>query len=241
MARFLKMARGMDRMLVLVCRDENKASEAKRALLRLDRENRISVYAYALVGKNVDGTVTAKEAQDFGPLGTFVGTALANVVSVFDRPITAFSGTFGAAPGCTANPNHLRLGGDFIEDVAELFVPGMFAVFAEVDEHWTTPVDVQMEIIGGKVLRRALSHLDFALAKQDVAAIKADLAQLKAEDAQASSDRKEKLQEKVTQVDSRLQAQLHRVNDLRQAAERQARTKVQVLLSRKSRAKSNAA
>jgi len=209
-------------MIVLVCCDESRATEAKRALLRLERENRISVYAYALVGKNLDGTVTVKEAQEFGPLGSFVGSALANLVSVFDRSITAFQGKLRTAPGCATHPNHLRLGGDFIEDVAEFFAPSMFAVFAEVDEHWTTPVDVQMETIGGRVLRRALSHLDFALAKQDVAAIKADLAQLKAEHAQASTDRKEKLQEKVTQLDSRLQVQSQRVNDLRQAAERQA-------------------
>ena len=241
MARHVKVPRAMDRMLVVICRDENKAAEAKTALLRLDRENRISVYAYALVGKKVDGSVTVKESQDFGPLGTFVGTALANLVSVFDRPIAAFRSALGTAPGPTAHPNHLRLGGDFIDDIAELFVPWTFAVFAEVDEHWTAPVDVQMELIGGTVLRRALSHLDFGLAKLDVAAIKADLAQLKAEHAQASSERKEKLEEKLKQLDSRLQAQLQRANDLRQAAEREAQTKVNVLLSKKSRLKSKAA
>jgi uncharacterized membrane protein len=231
----------MDRMLVVICREENKTEEAKRALLRLDRENRISIYAYALVGKNVNGTVTVKEAQDFGPLGTFVGTALANLVSVFDHPIAAFRSTTGIAPGRTAHPNHVRLGGDFIDDVAELFVPWTFAVFAEVDEHWTTPVDAQMEIIGGTVLRRALSHLDFAPAKQDVAAIKADLAQLKAEHDQANGDRKEKLQEKLNQLNSRLQVQLQRAKDLRQATEREAQTKVQVLLAKKNQVESNAA
>ena len=63
-----------------------------------------------------------------------------------------------------------------------------------------------METIGGTVFRRALSDVEDTVDDEDIAAIKADLAQMKAEHAQARADRKAKLQEKINQLDSKLQA-----------------------------------
>ena len=59
--------------------------------------------------------------------------------------------------------------------------------------------------------------------------MKADLAQLKAEHAQAHSDRKAKLQEKINQLDSKIQAQLQTAKEKRAAAERKAQAKVEIL------------
>ena len=66
----------MDRMLVVVFGNEAKAYEGKKALLQLDGEGSISVYAYAVVAKNADGSATVKQGDDAGPLGTLVGTSL---------------------------------------------------------------------------------------------------------------------------------------------------------------------
>lgn len=41
----------MDRMLVVVFNDDGKAYEAKKALLQLDHEGSISIYAYAVMAK----------------------------------------------------------------------------------------------------------------------------------------------------------------------------------------------
>ena len=46
--------------------------------------------------------------------------------------------------------------------------PGKFAVVAEIQEDWTTPVDTRMEAIGGKVFRRALSEVKHAVNEEDV-------------------------------------------------------------------------
>jgi len=73
---------------------------------------------------------------------------------------------------------------------------------------------------------------------EDIAAIKADLAQMKAEYAQARADRKTKIQEKIDQLNSKLQAQLQKAKDQRQAAERDAQLKLDAL---KEKAKGAAA
>ena len=170
------------------------------------------------------GTLAIKDAQDFGPFAGFAGTSLENFVLAFDTPLSSIR---------TQHPSHPRLAADFVADVEELFAPGTFALFSEVDEHWTTPVDVQMEVIGATVLRRALSHLDSGAAKLELAAIRADLAQLKEEHAKSQADRKDKLRQKLKQLESRMQAQLKRVEDAKRTAERQAQTKVQVLTAKR--------
>ena len=55
--------------------------------------------------------------------------------------------------------NNARVGEDFVDDVRQELQPNKFAVVAEIQEDWTTPVDSRMEAIGGKVYRRALSEV----------------------------------------------------------------------------------
>jgi hypothetical protein len=59
--------------------------------------------------------------------------------------------------------------------------------------------------------------------------MKADLDQLKAEHARAQADRKAKLQDKISQLDSRIQAQLQKAKERSAAVERRAQAKVEVL------------
>jgi hypothetical protein len=61
-----------------------------------------------------------------------------------------------------------------------------------------------------------------------------------AEHAQAHAARKIKLQEKINQLESRLQAQLQKAKERREAAELEARAKVE-LLRKKAAAKAKAA
>ncbi|MGA2841551.1 MAG: hypothetical protein ABSG18_15475 [Steroidobacteraceae bacterium] len=44
---------------------------------------------------------------------------------------------------------------DFLTDVATALTPGKYAVVADVDEDWVTPVDTRMEAVGGVVFRRS--------------------------------------------------------------------------------------
>ena len=220
----------MERMLVVVFDNEGKAYEGKKALLRLDGEGSISVYAYAVLAKHMDGTATIKQGDDDGPLGTLLGTAVGSLVGILGGPAgVAVGATAGMIGGGLFDVNNVRIGEDFIDDVTKALTPGKVAVVAEVEEEWTAPVDTRMEPIGGVVYRRALAEVTDTVNQEEIAAMKADLAQLKAEHAQARADRQSKLQEKIEQLDSRIQAYVQRVTDRRQAAERHAKAKAQRL------------
>ena len=231
----------MDRMLVVVFDNETKAYEGKKALLQLDGEGSISVYAYAVLAKNADGTSTVKQGDDSGPTGTLLGTSFGSLIGLLGGPVgLAIGATAGLAVGAAADLNNARIGEDFIDDVIKTLVPNRVAVVAEIEEDWTTPVDTRMEAIGGSVFRRALSDVKQTIHEENVAAMQADLAQMKAEHAKAHADRKAKLQEKINQLDSKMQTQLQKAKDRREALERQAQAKVEVLKAKAAAAKAKA-
>jgi uncharacterized membrane protein len=220
----------MDRMLVVVFDNESKAYEGKKALLQLDGEGSITVYGYAVVAKNSDGTTTVKQGDDYGPLGTLTGTAVGSLIGLLGGPVgVAIGAAAGLTVGAAVDVNNAGIGYDFIDDVTKVLLPNRVAVIAEIDEDWTTPVDNRMEAIGGIVFRRALSDVKQTIHDEHIAAMKADMAQMKAEHAQARADRQAKLHEKINQLDSKLQAQLQKAKEQRQAAERQAQAKVDIL------------
>jgi len=220
----------MDRMLVVVFDNESKAYEGKKALLQLDSEGNISVYGYAVVAKNADGTASIKQGDDAGPLGTLAGTALGSLIGILGGPVgLAIGATAGFAGGMTGDLLNAGVGDDFIYDVSKSLLPTKVAVVAEIEEDWTTPVDTRMEAIGGVIFRRALSDVVHQVHQENVNSMKADMAQLKAEHAQAHANRKGKLQEKINQLDSKIQAQLDKAKERRQAAERAVQAKAQIL------------
>jgi uncharacterized membrane protein len=220
----------MDRMLVVVFDNETKAYEGKRALIQLDSEGSIGVYGYAVVAKNADGTATIKQGDDVGPLGTLVGTTLGSLIGVLFGPVgLAIGATAGFTGGATADLYNSGVGDDFIDDVSKFLLPSKVALVAEINEDWTTPVDIRMEAIGGIVFRRAVSEVKHQVHEENVNSMKADMAQFKAEQAQAHADRKAKLQEKINQIDSKIQAQLQKAKDRRAAKEREAQAQAKVL------------
>jgi len=230
----------MDRMLVVVFDNETKAYEGKKELTQLDNEGSISVYGYAVVAKNSDGTASIKQGDDVGPLGTLAGTALGSLIGALFGPAgLAVGATAGLSGGASFDLLNAGVGEDFIDDVSKALTRGKVAVVAEVEEDWTTPVDTRMEGIGGTVYRRALSDVTHQVHQENVAAMKADMAQLKAEHAQARADRKAKLETKINQLDSKIQDQLQKAKDDRQAAERKAQAKVEILKSKAAAAKAS--
>jgi len=232
----------MDRMLVVVFDTESKASEGRKALLQLEDEGNIVVYAHAVVAKNADGTITVKQGNQPGPLGFLVGTTLGSLIGLLGGlPGIAIGAAAGLVAGSVADLNNARIGGDFVDDVSKELLPHRFAVVAEIQEDWTTPVDTRMEALGGTVFRRTLSEVKHTVNDEDIAALKADFAQLKAEHAEARADRKAKLQEKINQLDSKLQAYLQKNKERREAAERQAKAKVEILKAKAAALKVKAA
>ena len=231
----------MDRMLVVVFDNENKAYEGKKALHALDDEGSIGVFAYAVLTKNADGSATVKQGDDVGPLGTLLATSFGTLIGVLGGPAgMAVGAAAGMAAGSTLDLNNVRVGSDFIDDVQKVLLPNKVALIAEIEEDWTTPVDTRMEAIGGTVFRRALSEVSQTANEEDIAAMKADLAQMKAEHVKAQADRKAKLQDKINQLDSKIQARLQRAKESREAAQHQAQEKVKILKAKAEALKAKA-
>jgi uncharacterized membrane protein len=231
----------MDRMLVVVFGNEGKAYEGRRALQDLDRDGSITAYAYAIITKNADGTSKVNEGDDSGPLGTLVGTSVGSLIGLLGGPVgLAIGAGAGFLGGMTADLDNARINEDFVDDVSKQLTPGRVALVAEIEEEWTTPVDIRMEALGGTVFRRALSDVRDTANSEEIAAMKADLAQMKAEHAQAKADRKAKLHEKINQLDSKIQQQLQNAKERREAAEVRAQAKAKLLKVKAAAARAKA-
>ena len=232
----------IDRMVVVVFDDESKAYQGKKALLALENEGSISVYDSAVIATNADGAATVRQTDDAPPLGTIFGAPLGSVIGLLGGPTGFAIGTaVGLLAGVTADLHNARIGEDFIDDVKKDLLPNKFAVVAEIQEDWTTPLDIRMEAIGGTVFRRALSDVKHTIHDEDIAAMKADIAQMKAEHAEARAERKGKLQEKINQLDSKIQAHLEKTKERRKTAEQQAKAKAEVLKTKAAALKAKAA
>jgi uncharacterized membrane protein len=231
----------MDRLLVVVFDAESKAYEAKKALQELDKEDVITLFDQAIVARNVDGSATVRPGDDLAPVRTMAGTSLGALIGLLGGPVGAGLGAAaGFAAGAAMDVNGARICEDFVEDVREKLTPEKFALVAEISEDSTTPVDTRMEALGGTVFRRALKEVKRTFHDDNAAAMKADRAQLKAERAKAHADRKVKLQEKIDQLDSKIQARLERSKQRRQAAEAQEKVKVEFLEARAAATKAQA-
>ena len=223
----------MDRMLVVVFDNESKAYEGQRALLQLANEGSISVYAYTVLARNADGTATLKQGDDTGPLGTLAGTSFGALIGALGGPVgMAVGAATGAISGSAVDIDNARVGYDFIDDVSKVLRPNRVALVAEIEEDWTTPVDTRMEALGGTVHRRALSEVRDKMNSEEIDAMKADYNQLKAEHAKAQSDRQAKLNEKLNLLESKIQGHMQKNKERRDALEREAKAKAEVLKAR---------
>lgn len=231
----------MDRMLVVVFPNESKAYEGKRALQQLDNEGSISVYGYAVLTKNADGSASLKQGDDVGPIGSLVGTSLGSLIGILGGPVGVVAGAAaGMTLGSSIDLNNIRVGSDFIDDVRKSLVPSRTALIAEVDEEWITPVDTRMEAIGGNVFRRSLSEVREKVDEEDIAAMQADVAQMKAEHAKAQADRKAKLQDKINELESKIQAKKQEAKTRLEAVQRKAQAKVHALKAKAEAVKAKA-
>ncbi len=114
----------MDRMVVVVFDNETKAYEGKKALMQLDAEGSINVYAHVVLTKHADGSATIKQEDDYGPIGTLSGTALGFLIGLLGGPVGALIGTTaGLAGGMFFDLNNARVGDDFIDDVTKVLLP----------------------------------------------------------------------------------------------------------------------
>ena len=142
-------------------RSEEKAYEGQQALKQLDADGMIMMHAHAVITRGRDGTVKLKEPSDLAPLGLVSGSLLGSLIGVLGGPLGWAAGAVGGGFfGALLDMADAGVGTDFLEDVRNTLRPGKTALVAEVSEEWITPVDVEMEKLGGVVFRTTQEEFD---------------------------------------------------------------------------------
>ena len=227
----------MDRILVVVFSDASKTFEGRDALKDLDQEDLLTLYAYAIITKTPEGKVVVNEEKDRVGLKTIAGTSLGSLIGLFGGPVGFGIGAVaGFLSGLIADLDNAGVSTDFVDDVSRELTPGKFSLVAEVDEDWTSWLDLRMAELGGVVYRYAPSDVKHSSHEAEIAAMKANIAMLKAEHQEASADRKAKLYEKINQLDTKIQQHLENEKKRREEAERRAKAKAAMLKAKASAA-----
>ena len=216
----------MYKLLAVVFNDEKSAYEGARALADLNREGSLDVFAAAVVQKDAQGWVTTKKVTSDFPIQTLAGTAMGGLMGLLGGPAgVAVGSAAGVMAGLLGDMYTANVDEEFLTEVSTALTSGKWAVIAEVDEDWVTPVDTRMEALGGVVHRTLKSTFEHDQWSQAAADARTELDQLKAEEADARADRKAKLQARIARLSKRVDAQLGRSKARSQqaAAEFQAR------------------
>jgi uncharacterized membrane protein len=231
----------MNKMIAIVFGDERAAYEGVRALSALDREGSIDLNALAVIKKNADGTVSRERVDDEFGAWTAGGTALGSLIGILGGPIGVGVGMgTGALVGLIGDLHTSEVDDDFLVDVTTALIPGKFAVVADVDEEWVTPLDTRMEALGGVVFRTIKTAAEDERRAREAAARRTELDELKAEHAKARGDRKAKLQAQIDQLRARLEKKLEQNQARSKQAEEQVQAKVQALQKKADQEKGDA-
>jgi uncharacterized membrane protein len=232
------------KMLAIVFNDEKSAYEGARALTELNSEGSIDVFAAAVLQKDAQGWAATKKVKSDFPIQTLAGTAMGGLIGLLGGPAgAAVGGAAGVMAGLLGDMYTANVDEEFLTEVSTALTPGKWAVIAEVDEDWVTPVDTRMEALGGVVHRTLKSTFEHDQWSQAAADARTELDQLKAEEADARADRKAKLQAQIARLSKRVDAQLARAKARSQQASEEFQARVAALQKRmdKERGDSKAA
>jgi uncharacterized membrane protein len=118
----------MDKILVVIFDDENKAYKGSRTLQDLHNEGNITLYAKAVIAKDASGRVSVKQTDDEGPVGTGVGLLTGSLLGLLvGRWVCG-----GASAGCSRDAATWPTWGsaDFLYE-GQYLLPGKAAVVAK--------------------------------------------------------------------------------------------------------------
>jgi uncharacterized membrane protein len=220
----------MDKMIVTVFKDERSAYEGLSALRELHEEGSLTLYASTVIFKDANGVISVKQAADEGPFGTFAGLATGSLIGLLGGPVgVAVGAAAGTLTGSLFDLARVGVSDDFLTEVYLNLVPNKWAVVAEVDETWVTPLDTRMNATGGVVFRRGRGEFIDVQIEREIAADKAEFDRLETEYKQAVGEAKTKLKVKVDaarkRYEDRRELLLKRIEEI----EREGEAKIKLL------------
>jgi uncharacterized membrane protein len=197
----------MDKMLVAIFVDQNKAYDACSALKEMHAHGSLTIYSIAIVAQDRQGRMSLKPIPGEGSLGSVLTVATSGLVSLLGAPLRlAAKATAGTLSNVLMDYRNVGVSADFLDQVSKHMAPGKTAVVAEVDEDWALPVDARMESLGGVVFRRARTAVEEVQFERDIIMLRADIASLKAASTYASRDTRAQIEARIYVAQSELQA-----------------------------------
>src|SRR5512136_1700181 len=145
-------------VVIAAFKDENKASEALKALKQARNQGLIKIVDAAVLRKDADGKLHIKETADMGGgKGAVIGGVLGAVVGVLVGPV-GWAALGGAAIGGLAAKLH---DGGFKDErlnkLGEGLGPGNSAIVAVVELSWVKQVEKAMADAGAQAVTEELS------------------------------------------------------------------------------------
>tara|TARA_R110002049_G_scaffold4601_1_gene31637 strand:- start:17647 stop:18447 length:801 start_codon:yes stop_codon:yes gene_type:complete len=231
----------MSKFVVTVFDNEKTAFEGSKAMLELDRNGSIALYAGAVITKSDDGIVQVKDAADEGPIGTATGMLLGSLVGALGGPAGMVAGAAaGSLTGWMVDMYNVGVDVEFLDDIGSLMTAGKSAVVAEVTEGWTVPLDTRMEELGGTIFRRYRIDVEDDQIARDIEATNRELAELDAEWNQSVGETKAKLQAKRDAAKAKLQSLKDKADNKVASLKEEADAKFQKLSDQIAKAEDDA-
>lgn len=197
----------MNKLVVIVFKDEKQAYQGSKAIRDLDREGSLAVYADVVIAKDAKGTVSVIQSPDDDPIGTASGMLVGGLVGLLGGPAGVAVGIgAGTMIGAAVDLTRAGISVDFVDELSDTLQPGKTAVIAEIDEGWQTPLDSKMEALGGRVFRRNRVDVEDAMFAKEIDAYEAEMDELEAELEKASAQTKARIQAKIQDTKRKLQS-----------------------------------
>ncbi|MBK8984247.1 MAG: DUF1269 domain-containing protein [Ignavibacteria bacterium] len=197
----------MNKMLVAVFDNENKAHEGLTTLKSLHDNGDISLYASAVINKDANGKVHLKTAQDTEPIGTATGLFTGSLIGLLGGPVgVAIGAATGTLIGLLFDEDHDSVNIEFVEEVSNAMTNGKTAVIAEIDEDWNIPVDTGLEPYNAIVFRRYRYEVVDQQLERESKAIADEFDALEEELKHANEERKAKIKASVTNLKNKAKA-----------------------------------
>lgn len=197
----------MNKMLVAVFENENKAFEGLSALKELHKKGDITLYATAVVNKDEKGEVHLKTAADQGPIGTATGLFTGSLIGLIGGPVgLAIGAATGSIAGLIFDVSSDDVNTTFVDEVSLALTKGKTAVIAEIDETWTVPIDTKLEALNAMVFRRLKDEVAEDQLARESEAISAELKNLKEELKEAKEQDKARIKAAITKLQNKAEA-----------------------------------
>ena len=231
----------MNKFVVVIFPNEKRANEGAEVLRDLHADGTLTLYGLAVGRKAADGDVSVIEKEGEGLPGAAVGALAGALVGLLGGPLTAAVGAAGGAwIGTWRDIAHLGVGADFLAEVGRELTPGTTALVADVSEDRVSPLDEQMELLDGTVLREWQSELPEVQLATEAAARKAELEHLEAERREASQQRRHLLDIRVDKAEAKLENVGHRATKKLDSLDQATGSKIEALKHQAATADTNA-